>query len=297
VGFDRQINNSSVELLSLHFNDRSFSFQNLLQQQLLIATRKYLELNITSIAINSSLLLDNISRVPLHVNHNIDRYCYRSAISFCLSSQLRLSPSTIARHLAENMAKLEEDYRETIDRKTLKFAVNSNDSGWLDFYLEDRSIAIWLDRLSYIDLPIFCPTAVIAKNTFILQYSHARSRSLLDLATRQKIFDRSIGERENIYLSNDNYLIFQEDTELSLILNLLQIVDLLLEQNHSKKLLNAALCLSEAFLNFHDRSPIFNPRDCQNYQLIQARLRSIEKVNFILEKILKCLAIEPLISD
>jgi DALR anticodon binding domain len=310
--FDRQENIFLVRLLRSYSYDRSFSFQQLLQQQLLTATIKYLERATTPITQNSSSLLDKVTRLPLHLDRastdcNAKGYFYRSAVCFSLASHTRMSPLTIARQLREIILDLGDDRSDIEDLETLTFTIEPNAVGWVDFFLDDRTLAIWLSCLLNVDFTPFRSISAITDNIFPIQYSHGRCRSLLLLAARQEIINLPDDYFSNLsetilfsskitYLNRDDRLIFEEDLELDLIEALLKVTDFLAGEYSTKQLIKMAFFLSESFLKFYDSSPIFNPRDRDRRQLIYARLGLIVKVEFLFKQILIRLEIEPLLE-
>ncbi len=313
--FDRQENNLFVRLLHLHSYDRSSSFQKLLQQQLLTATITYLERVIAPTTHNSFLLLDKITKLPLHLdrtstafyNSNTNGYFYRSAVCLSLASYVRMSPLTVAQQLEKITLDRSDDRADSGELETLTFTIDTNKAGWLDFFPDDRTLAIWLSYLCNTDFTPFNPTIAITENIFPLQYSHARCLSLLRLAARQEIInlpDNGLLDlsktilffNKNIYLNRDDRLIFEKELELELIETLLKTTDFLTVEYSTKQLLKMAFILSNSFLKFYNRSPIFNPRDSDRRQLIQARLGLIATAEFLLKQILIRLNIEPLVE-
>jgi hypothetical protein len=322
--FDRQENNLLVKLLHLHYYDRSSSFQKLLQQQLLTATITYLEKATTPTTQNRALLLDKIAKkLPLHLdrtstalyNSNNNGYFYRSAVCLSLASYVQMSPLTIAQQLEKTILDQSDDRADSGELETLTFIIDTNEAGWINFFPEDRALAIWLSYLCNINFTPFKPTTAITENIFPLQYSHARCLSLLRLAARQEIINLSDNDlldlsktilffNQNIYLNRDNRLIFEEEVELKLIEVLLKTTDLLTVKYSTQQLLRMAFILSKSFLNFYDCSPIFHPRERNSLstafsdrgQLIQARLGLIATVEFLFKQILIHLYIEPLVE-
>jgi hypothetical protein len=293
--WDSQEDPPLAQLLDRYFHDISFSFQILLRQQLLIAAIEYIEEYISPTIHNNYSLLDRINKTTLYLDRNVRGYFYRSAICFCLASYVRSSPTTIACDLREIFIEFDRDRLDGSKEKELIFTVEANKNGWLDLFPKDFTIAIWLDRLFSIDFPVWDLTPSLDRNIFLLQYSRDRCRSLLHLAARQEIIaieleaDRTRRFRAiyTIYLNPDgNGLIFSDDLELDLIAALLKTVDFLMVKYSEKQLLKMAFFLSESFLNFYDRRPLFYSQKQDNRELISARWGIIAAIEFLLEQML-----------
>jgi hypothetical protein len=288
-----------AQLSYRHFHDRSFSFQILLQQQLLTAAIKYIEKYILPTIHNNYSLLDKINKINLYLDRNVRGYFYRSAICFCLASYARSSPIDIARHLREILNESPRTQLDELEIKELIFTVEANETGWLDFFPTDRTVAIWLDRLFFIDFPTWNLTLSKECNVFLVRYSHDRTHSLLNLAARQKTIDldfrhdRLARSHSTIYLKpEENSLIFEDALELNLITVLLKTFDFLMGRYTEPQLLKMAFFLSESFLDFYDRRPLFYPQKQDNRQSIVARWRIIAAIEFLLEQMLIRLDIE-----
>jgi hypothetical protein len=290
---DCQEEPSFAQLLYRHFHDKSFSFQILLQQQLLTVAIKYIDKYISQDINNYHLLLDKVNKINLYFDRNVRGYFYRSAICFCLASYARSSPIDIARHLREILNKSVGIRRDELEIKELIFTVEANETGWLDFFPTDPTVAIWLDRLFFIDFPTWNLTLSKERNIFLVRYSRDRTHSLLNLAARQKMidldfrYDRLARSNSTIYLKpKENCLIFEDDLELNLITILLKTFDFLMGRYTESQLLKMAFILSESFLYFYDRRPLFYPQKRDNRQSIIARWRIIAAIEFLLEQML-----------
>ncbi len=172
----------------------------LLLNQLKLAINLYInKLELAEYRINHGVEL-NIETIPITRIQDNDRVIYGSAIALKLASQYKLAPVEIATQLATYL-KATTDYNSSAIE--LDFFIEVSNSGWIDFYLTNSSIAAWLQHLIEIPETLFNQFKIPeAKNIqlkrsfsfFQIQYTHARCCSLLRL-----------GEQEGlIKISHDN---------------------------------------------------------------------------------------------
>ena len=195
------------------------------------------------------------------------RVVYRCAMAFPLAQHCQLSPQMIAESLVDFLSL---GATNPAPKSYLKLAIQAVYPGWIDFYLSDRSLAMWLEQsLIFIEEKLTIKSERNFKKNnqdlFPLQYVHARCCSLLRLGAREKLivlkdddFLDLVGhlaepnpitwldESENFWLTHE--------AEYCLLRQLLTVVDSL--ANESENWLKLAVNLSEAILTFEAECPI-----------------------------------------
>jgi len=122
-----------------------------------------------------------LAQIPLNRAKNSARVLYVSAIALKLTKTWQQTPQAIATQLAEILQPL--CYPD--------FAVKVARDGMIELELTDAGLAVWLQRLAQIPLPVpeyrILSPVVCADRLFPIQYSHARCCSLLRMAHRDRL--------------------------------------------------------------------------------------------------------------
>ena len=131
------------------------------------------------------------------------RIIYKCSIALALANYLKIAPQTIA----VNLINLLDFERENNSHKSAgNLNIEITKSGWINFYLDSKSLASWLKRLFLLvqttntldrDLRFICQLADTPANLFPVQYIHARCCSWLNLAAREGLIGFADNEREN----------------------------------------------------------------------------------------------------
>jgi arginyl-tRNA synthetase len=119
--------------------------------------------------------------IPLNRAKNSTRVLYVSAIALKLAKNWQQTPQAIAAQLVEILKPL----------CSRDFDIEIAPSGIIQFELTDAALALWLQRLAQISLPLpesrILSNVISADRLFPIQYSHARCCSLLRMANRDRI--------------------------------------------------------------------------------------------------------------
>lgn len=194
----------SSRQLSVSLLNKSAGIKQLLQQQLLVA------IDLSKIGIYLGDLSSNTQlrqqMIPLYRLSNQTSVVYRCAIALKLAAKLQLKPIELANQLMISFPTINSN-RDSI--KCLKFTVEVESSGWINFRLSDWALATWLQDLiekpsvevykskevfvqkiegNSIGTSLLVPPHLESCDSnifFPLQYLHARCCSLLGLAHRQ----------------------------------------------------------------------------------------------------------------
>jgi arginyl-tRNA synthetase len=218
---------------------------------------------------------------------------YRSAIALQLAKGQTCSPHAIAEQLVKRLITREES-----DRTLLDFTVRVWESSWIDFYLSDRALAFWLQRLPQ----IFCPTLekpvkeAIVLHLFSSQYIHARCCSLLRLGHREGLielheldFSKPVWQWKQPhpipFLASDKFQLVRP-TEQNLIRQILAVTDAL-DDRATENWIKLATNLSEAVLEFERRCRIWGEVKQETPELSQARLGLIAIAQLLLRQLLQ----------
>jgi arginyl-tRNA synthetase len=277
-------------LLYLRFHDSAFSLQQLLQQQLLTATNQYIRQTLGNTSDITILLREKSALASSILTRHLDQYFYRSPIAFICKKIVERSPQVIARDIAKILSDCQPAFLGTIEGQVYIFAICIDELGWLEFSIEPRSLAVWLDCICQADFPLLKAPSQVTTDVFLLQYAYARCCSLLHLAARQEIIELpdnyftnsnsiSLVSIESCWLNRHAKLIFQVDQEWYALETFLKTVDFLSGEYSSQKLLKIAYGLSEAILAFYDHCPLFGRID---RDLRKARLGLISIGRFLL---------------
>ena len=239
---------------------------------------------------------------------------YRCALALRLANIMKLSPQAIANQLVDfltafNSQESDRAIAEALgDRPLLDFTVELVNSGWIDFHLSDRALALWLQQLPLSET--FARRgreggtkekfSQIDGNDFPIQYAHARCCSLMRLAHQQGII-----RLNNLDLNSSNWQWlepnpipwFNSDSEprnfqlvhpaeQHLIAHLLEIVDAL-ESAKQQDWVKLATLLSQAMLDFYGNCRIWGEVNRQTPNLARARLGLIAVTQFLLRCLLQ----------
>lgn len=190
-------NTSNCRLLYVNLLGNCAAIESLLQQQIVVG--------LSGIGIETDNLHDEPELVPetipMHRVFDRNYVMYRSAIALRLSPYLQQSACDIANQLVASFPTVIHDSAQQI---VLGFTVEVEPSGWINFWLSDRTLATWLQHLTEISpgrgLKETEPNHWHRKNPnrmqpkqllqsqndrhnlFPIQYAHARCCSLLRLA-------------------------------------------------------------------------------------------------------------------
>lgn len=249
-----------------------------------------------------------MSEIPLNRAKNRERVVYVSAIALKLAQTWQETPQAIAAQFAETLQTL----------CCPDFAVKVAAAGMIEFELTDAGLAVWLQRLAQIPLPVpeyrTLSPVVSADRLFPIQYSHARCCSLLRMADRDRLIAIAHPESTtappiwSLAVPNpipwidegDRRLLLVAPAELSLISELIAVLDSLapiFKANKPEKPVNyfkLANSLSEAFQTFYSQCRIWGKVKTEQPKLAQARLGLIlatqSLLRFILEELLNAIA-------
>ncbi len=245
--------------------------------------------------------------IPLNRAKDPARVLYVCAIALKLAKTWQQTPQAIATQLAETLEPL--CYPD--------FAVKVAPAGIIKLELSDSGLALWLQRLAQIPLPvpesrIFSPV-VSADRLFPIQYSHARCCSLLRMAHREKLIAIAQpdvttapqiwslaapnpipwideGDRLRLVHPGDRSLISQLITVLDNLYPIFEIENRDKPVNHLK----SANSLSDAFQTFYSQCRIWGEVKIEQPKLAQARLGLVlatqSLLRFILEELLNAVA-------
>ncbi|WP_083602358.1 hypothetical protein [Hydrococcus rivularis] len=218
---------------------------------------------------------------------------YRSAIALQLAKGQTRSSQEIAEQLVKHLTILEPS-----DRVSLDFIIRVWEPGWIDFFISDRALALWLQQLPQ----IFYPTLVrsvkeaIVPHLFSSQYAHARCCSRLRLGHREGLIElRELDFSQPIwqwkhphpipFLASGKFQLVCP-TQQNLIRQILVVTDAL-DGNATENWIELATNLSEAILEFERRCRIWGEVKQETPQLSQARLGLIAIAQVLLQQLLQ----------
>ena len=248
-----------------------------------------------------------MAEIPLNRGKDSARVLYVSAIALKLAKTWQQTPQAIATQLVETLEL----------RCYPNFAVKVARTGIIELELTDAGLAVWLQRLAQIPLPVpqsrILSPVVCADRLFPIQYSHARCCSLLRMAHRDRIIaiaQPNVATAPQIWslaapnpipwVDEGDRLWLVHPAECNLISQLLTILDNLSpisEENKHEKPVNyfkLANSLSDAFQTFYSQCRIWGEVKTEQPKLAQARLGLIlatqSLLRFILEELLNTIA-------
>lgn len=241
-----------------------------------------------------------LEKISLYRLKHYKNVVYRCGIALALASNRQLDAGEIAATLVDLLLAMQE--KDLDAQRNLTFTLAVVESGWIDWQLDDRQLAIWLDRLTLRIQPI-ANSENNSKNSqsqqvnlFPIQYAHARCCSLLRLANERNLieirdlsFSQSIGQwLEPIpipWLDSDNFQLIHP-VERHLIDRIIIVVDAL-ESLAAIDWVKLSSSLGLAFLDLDRFERIFGEVEQQTPQLAKARLGLIAIAQFLLFEILR----------
>ncbi|MGK7937888.1 MAG: DALR anticodon-binding domain-containing protein [Xenococcaceae cyanobacterium] len=133
------------KFLKLNINRENLAVQKLLKQHILESIKVYQNLNQLNVEFEAikGLIAHKITLCDFGKISSLD-IVYRCAIAFPLANYWHLSPFIVAQNLKEFLL-IGDVISETIP--ILIFAVKVVSPGWIDFYMSDRALAVWLDEV------------------------------------------------------------------------------------------------------------------------------------------------------
>ncbi|MGD2183092.1 hypothetical protein [Lusitaniella coriacea] len=228
-------------------------------------------------------------RIRLYQIGNFTAVCYRCAIALGLARHYRLSAMEIACQLRDAIAAQSVEFQ---------FAVRVEASGWMEFHLRDRAIALWLEQLfaqHQTEQFDSGEKQEISANLFPIQYAHSRCCSLLRLANREGaiLLDRPqeysppwiwLDPISIPWLKGEDTLRFEQAVEWQPISRFLAIADAIASETKTSptQWLKLATDLSNAILEFERSCRIFGDVRRKNPELAQVRLGLVAIAQFLL---------------
>jgi len=215
---------------------------------------------------------------------------YSSPIALVLASFTKNNPQTIAKYLVDLLV----FQQDCIDSQLyLNSTIEVANSGFINFYLDARSIAIWLERSfalieaknssSHHSLPT-PPLDNSYPNLFPAQYVHSRCCSLLNLGVREKLVTLEDNNQPIPWLDEQNNLRLDETIELNLLHQLFLVTDSFAQESVDWH--KVALNLSEIVLIFIAQCSFLGEVRQKTPQKAIARLRLIALTQYWLQRIL-----------
>ena len=226
--------------------------------------------------------------------------CYSCPIGLILAPRLQISPQKVV----EDLRNLFNRHSSSIE-SSLPLYLETDPTGWLNFYVTERAIASWLERSVWL-----LKTQAKDKNSlltwensdlspksdlFRVQYIHARCCSLLRLGAREQLilvnndFDYvgwQLSQPRSIsWLDGQHHLWFDRQSEYNLLRQLLIVTDSQ-TANDSGRWLKLALALSQATAIFLTDCRFLGEIKEQYPKRAIARLGLIALAQYWLQKIL-----------
>ena len=305
--------------LSLNYEKPAISLNNLLNKELFSVLNLYqqslsLSSNTVSLAtlISRQLILLSFERqrslLKSNNRHLFDKrsipFYYSCPIGLILAPRLQISPQKVVEDLGDLLAQ-----RSSNTKLSLSLYLYIDTSGWVNFCVTERAIAIWLKRLWLLktqarnnSLSTSTQSDRTSKsNLFSVQYIHARCCSLLRLGAREQLislvnndFDEAGWQftqpRSISWLDRSHHLWLDRQSEYDLLRQLLTVTDSQTVSDSSiwSKL---ALDLSQATAIFLADCRFLGEIKEQYPQRAIARLGLIALAQYWLQKILRKLGI------
>ena len=309
-------NSNSHKFFKLWFNYKkpAISLRNLLKQELLSVLVLYRQ----SLNLPSNIdLLDTINDIQLTLL-SLDRQqcslqsnnwhllkmpltplCYSCPIGLILAPQLQMSPKKVV----EDLGNLLNKHSSNVE-SSLPLYLDTNPSGWLNFYVTERAIARWLER----SLWLFQTQAKNGNTSltltsdrqenldlFSVQYIHARCCSLLRLGAREQLISLVDSNFSHLgwqltqppsisWLDRQHHLWFDRESEYNLLRQLLIVTDFQ-TANDSDRWTKLALDLSQTTAIFLADCRFLGEIKQKYPQLAIARLGLIALAQYWLQKI------------
>ena len=226
--------------------------------------------------------------------------CYSCPIGLILAPRLQISPQKVV----EDLRNLFNRHSSSIE-SSLPLYLETDPTGWLNFYVTERAIASWLERSLWLlktqakdnnSLLTWENSDLCAKSDlFCVQYIHARCCSLLRLGAREQLilvnndFDYvgwQLSQPRSIsWLDEQHHLWFDRESEYNLLRQLLIVTDSQ-TANDSGRWLKLALALSQATAIFLTDCRFLGEIKEQYPKRAIARLGLIALAQYWLQKIL-----------
>lgn len=122
-------------------------------------------------------------QLPLYRLKNTTKIVYRCSLPLKLAGELSLSPQQIAANLLAQLMVADSLALPSRANIQARLALKLSNRGWIDCYLSDLSVSIWLEQFPKLFFPVSSPhlSASHRLNLFPIQYTHARCCALLRL--------------------------------------------------------------------------------------------------------------------
>ena len=221
---DRQLN-----LLSLD-RQRSLLERRNAPERCCIAHEENFHKRAVSLLQNNNGHLFDMGSIPL---------CYSCPIGLILAPRLQISPKKVVEDLGNLLAR----HSSNIESNLLLY-LDTDPTGWLNFYVTERAIGNWLERSLWLfktqaqnNSPLTSSQSDrCQKSDFSVQYIHARCCSLLRLGAREKLitlidnnFNYAVWQltqpRSISWLDRQHHLWFERQSEYNLLRQLLIVTD------------------------------------------------------------------------
>lgn len=297
-------NTSNCRLLYVNLLGNCAAIGSLLQQQILVS--------LSRIGITTGNLQDKPEllpeTIPMHRVSDRNYVMYRSAIALRLSPHLPQSACDIANQLVASLPTVIHNSAQQI---VLNFTVEVESSGWINFWLSDRTLATWLQHLIQISpgrglkerksnnchgedvnrtqLRQLLHSENDSHYLFPIQYAHARCCSLLRLAHQYGVVQLTDAELKTAnwqfvkpnpipWLNEEQGVDTAEiplrlvhPAERRLIAQLLEVQDEIASLDRLRAV-KLANALSQEFESFYSSCRIWGEVKIQTPKLAQARL-------------------------
>ena len=313
---DNNVSNNTIssKFWTLQFTKENnfIALKHLLTEQLLISLRLYqqrlnIDLNLEFIAQvlkrKIALFLSTerkLSSKTLEHNYfsklSVISVGYSCPIALALASDCELSPLVIARSLQDILI---VNANHNHSQSNLQFMLEVTKSGWLNFYLSEQAINLWLEQLS--TTASLASTTTVANyalahtpsNLFFVQYAHARCCSLLRLGAKAKLIALvddnrdcrlAIEQPSTIAWWSTQVNVDHSSAEYSILLELLTVVDADREPNCDW--VKLAFGLSQALTEFVADCRFLGAAKRENPQRAIAFLGLIALAQYWLQRIL-----------
>ncbi|HEY9606798.1 MAG TPA: DALR anticodon-binding domain-containing protein [Allocoleopsis sp.] len=312
-------NTSNCRLLYVNLLGSCAAIEWLLQQQIVVG--------LSGIGIKTGNLHDEPKLVPetipMHRVSDRNSVMYRSAIALKLSPHLHQSAFDIANQLVAS-------FPNAIDRSAkqmvLELTVEVESSGWINFWLSDRTLATWLQYLIQVspgrglkekesnpwhgeDVKRTQPKQLLkgqndSHTLFPIQYAHARCCSLLRLAHQYGLVQLTDADFKTAnwqfvepnpipWLNEEQgvdtaqrHLRLGHPAERRLLAQLLEVQDEIASLDRLR-VVKLASALSQEFEQFYSSCRIWGEVNIQTPKLAQARLGLIAVTQKLLRSLLQ----------
>ena len=294
------------------------SARNFLKLQLLtILNSDRLKFNVQIEQKTITSILENKISISNHKNQSSKQKCgatrlvetefmpiiYSCPIGLLFETELQQTPQIIMQQIEQ----LVSSNQEKIDFElSSSLSIEIVDRGWINFYLDSKFMAIWLQKsfiwhhTEKIDARQFAKQQICGlENTpphlFPVQYIHARCCSLLNLGAKEYSSSLSIGSewiirliltQKCVWLNERNWLWLAESAERNLLQQLLIVADSWIGNTSHQQWSKLGLSLTQATDIFLADCRFLGEAKEKYPQLAIARLGLIALVKLWLRKIL-----------